>query len=254
MVAVHFFLRRVNRPVNLLGVFFNQLNFPDSLFEIVILIIQRVHFNPKPFAVYSEYKPWREDSAEALSKVTLDGESAVELWYLNRLTEPRAKRSAGSAGKQVLECIVTSASLMPVIAYYLHKIDEWRYVFQRCKVCGKYFLARSRHYELCSDECRKKQAVEAKREFDERVKDDRLEQLDEAAYYYWYNRLRKLKRGKNADPEKAMAVSVAFKAFRKEAVKRKAEVKRGGVKLAEFSSWLMVQQDAVDALMGADIK
>ncbi|WP_313529381.1 hypothetical protein [Anaerotignum sp.] len=103
----------------------------------------------------------------------------MELWY------PVLKRS--------FECVVDSVSSLSLIAYYLHKIDEWNLVFQKYKVCGKDFLARSRHYELCSDECRKRQAAEAKREFDERAKGDRLEQLYEAAYYYWYNRLRKLR-------------------------------------------------------------
>ncbi len=85
-----------------------------------------------------------------------------------------------------------------MIFYYLNKVNEWGYVFHGCKVCGKDFLARSRHYELCSDDRRKEQAVAAKREFDERAKGDRLEQLDEAAYYYWYNRLRKLRKEKGA--------------------------------------------------------
>jgi hypothetical protein len=47
-------------------------------------------------------------------------------------------------------------------------------------------------------------------------------------------------------------VGAAFKIFRKEAVKGKGEVKRGEIKLTEFSSWLIEQQNAVDALMGED--
>jgi hypothetical protein len=129
----------------------------------------------------------------------------------------------------------------------MHRIDEWRFVFQICKVCGNDFLARSRHYELCSNKCRKDQAVIAKREFDERAKGDRLEQLDEAAYYYWYNRLRKLRKGNAAD--KTAAFKSAFDAFRKEAVRRKGEVKRGETRLNEFSDWLIVQQDEADKLM-----
>ena len=109
-------------------------------------------------------------------------------------------------------------------------------MFQRCKVCGRDFVARSRHYELCSDGCRKK-------------KGNRLEQLYDAAYYYWYNRLRKLRREKAANPEKAAAVGEAFKAFRKEAVKRKGEVKCGKMKLNDFSSWLIEQQNEFDRLM-----
>ena len=151
--------------------------------------------------------------------------------------------------KRSFECVVASASFLPVIAYYLHKIDEWGFVFQGCKVCGKDFLARSRHYELCSDECRKVQAVEAKREFDERAKTDKAEQYYEAAYYYWYNRLRKLKRGKTTDTEKVAAVEEAFKVFRKEAVRLKRQVKDKEMLITAFSSWLIQQQGEVDRIM-----
>lgn len=202
----------------------------------VDLLIRRLSSLYRPFFLYGDNRPWQEETAAALSKVLREEEAAVELWY------PVLKRS--------FECVVATASFLPVIAYYLHKIEEWNLVFQTCKVCGKDFLARSRHYELCSDECRKKQAVEAKREFDERAKSDRLEQLHESAYYYWYNRLRKLRRGKAANPQKAAAVGEAFKVFRKEAVSRKGQVKRGEMKLSDFSSWLIEQQNEVDRLMG----
>jgi len=151
--------------------------------------------------------------------------------------------------KRPFETVVAASSFLPVIFYYLNKVNEWRFVFQGCKVCGKDFLARSRHYELCSDACRKEQAVTAKREYDERAKGDRLEQLDEAAYYFWYNRLRKLRKGKAANPEKAAAFKVAFDDFRKEAVKHKATVKRNEASLGEFSVWLLTQQDEADRLM-----
>ncbi|MCL2254800.1 MAG: hypothetical protein FWC09_10185, partial [Lachnospiraceae bacterium] len=94
---------------------------------------------------------------------------------------------------------------------------------------------------------RKKQAVSAKREFDGRVKGDRLEQLDEAAYYYWYNRLRKLRKGKAA--EKTAAFKEAFDAFRKEAVKLKGEVKREEMRLSDFMDWLVKQQNRADILV-----
>ena len=199
------------------------------------LLTDKLFMLYKPFAIYGDYKPWKEESKTALSKAIRDGESSVELWY------PAAKRP--------FETVVTGSSFLPLIFYYLYKIEEWGYVYQKCKVCGKYFLARSRHYELCSDECRKTQAVTAKREFDERTKDDRLEQLDEAAYFYWYNRLRKLKKGKAANSEKAAAFKVSFDIFRKEAVKRKTEVKQGKMQLNDFSAWLVEQQNEADKLI-----
>ena len=200
------------------------------------LLIQRLSTLYRPFFLYDKLKPWREEAAAALSNALRDEETAVELWY------PVAKRP--------FECVAVSSSLLPIIAYYLHKIEEWGYVFVECKICGKHFLARSRHYELCSDGCRKVKAVEAKREFDERAKNDRTEQLDEAAYYYWYNRLRRLRKGKAADPEKAAAVAVAFKVFRKEAVKRKKLVKTGEAPIQGFTDWLNRQRNEIDRLMG----
>jgi hypothetical protein len=105
------------------------------------LLTKRLALLYKPFSIYADYKPWREETSEVLSRATLDGESAVELWY--------------PAGKRVLESVVASVSLLPIIAYYLHKIEEWGYVFQECKICVKDFVAKSRHYELCGDGCRR---------------------------------------------------------------------------------------------------
>jgi len=190
----------------------------------------------KPFRVYAKHKPWHDESTSALSVALQNNESAVELWY--------------PVKKQKFETVVTSSSFLPIIFYYTHKINEWGYVFGQCKICDAHFLARSRHYELCSDECRKKKATTAKKEFDERAKDSTLEKLDEAAYYYWYNRLRKLRKGKAANPEKAAAFKIEFDAFRKEAVKRKAAVKSRKIPLADFSAWLVQMQDEADKLMG----
>jgi hypothetical protein len=164
-----------------------------------------------------------------------DTDSEVSLWY------PVKKRP--------FEVVAAFSSLLPIIQYYLHKLDEWGYVFQQCKICDRHFVARSRHYELCGDGCRRIQALENKREFDERAKGDKLEQLHESTYNYWYNRLRKLKKGTAADPEKAAEVGAAFKEYRKEAVKRKTAVKNGELLFTDFSAWLMEQQNAVDALM-----
>ncbi len=177
-----------------------------------------------------------------------DGESNVELWYLEHPAEKPAKRKFTGTKKPRFEVIAASSSFLPVIFYYLQKIEEWRFSYQKCKVCGKFFLARSRHYELCSDKCRKRQAKTAKREFDERAKGDRHERLDEAAYNYWYTRYRKLRKGKAANPDKAAAFKAEFDAFRKEAVKRKAAVKRGETQLSEFAAWLAVQQNEADRL------
>jgi hypothetical protein len=189
----------------------------------------------KPFRVYVEHKPWQDESTAALSVALQNGESAVELWY------PVSKRP--------FETVVASSSFLPIIFYYTHKIKEWKFVFQQCKICDAHFLARSRHYELCSDECRKKKASTTKKEYDERTKDDRATKLYETTYYHWYNRLKKLKKGKLADPEKATNFNVEFKKFRKEGIMRKTAVKNREIPLADFSSWLAQQQNLADELM-----
>ena len=198
------------------------------------LLSQNTSVLYRPFALFGQHEPWRED-AEAFSKPASDVESRVELWY------PAAKRS--------FECVAANLSLMPILLYYLNKIREWNLACQECKVCGKMFLARTRHYEICSGSCRSVQAIEAKRQYDERTKGDKAEQYYESAYYYWSNRIRKLKRH-NAAPDKIAAAQAAFGDFRKEALRRKSKVKKKEITASEFSSWLLKQQDVIDLLMG----
>jgi hypothetical protein len=199
------------------------------------ILVGRLSMMYKPFTNNAGGQPWvGQEWADVLSAASMDGESSVELWY------PVAKRP--------FETVVATSSFLPVIAYYMHKIDEWGYVFQECKVCEKTFIARSRHYELCSQKCRKERAYVAKREFDGRAKDSRLEQLDRASYFYWYNRLRKLKKGN--DNVKTAAFKAVFDDFRKEAVKRKNMVKCGEMKLEGFADWLIVQEEMADRLLG----
>ncbi|MDR1536846.1 MAG: hypothetical protein LBU32_02415 [Clostridiales bacterium] len=199
------------------------------------LITERLAALYRPFVLYAENRPWQELAQDAMSAALRDTDTEVSLWY--------------PAKKRPFEVVAAFSSLLPVIQYCLFKLDEWGFVFQQCKICGKDFVAKSRHCELCGDECRRVQAALNKREFDGRAKGDKLEQLHENAYNYWYNRLRKLKKGKTADPERVAAVGAAFKEYRKEAVKRKTSVKNGEMSFSDFATWLAEQQNAVDALM-----
>jgi hypothetical protein len=188
----------------------------------------------KPFHVLSEYKPWKLEAVNALQTALHAEESQVELWY------PVSKRP--------FECVVAYSSFLPIIFYYLNKIREWGLVFQECKVCNSYFLTKSKHFEICGDECRKAQAIEARRQFDERNKYEKVEAIYENHYQYWYNRLRRLKTGNAAEAD-VTAFANTFNKFRKEAVKRKNEVKSGKIKLSAFTSWLAEQQSIVDSMV-----
>jgi hypothetical protein len=186
----------------------------------------------KPFKLYREYKPWEKDAADILRNAYRDGEAGIELWY------PVKKRP--------FESVVTSSSLIPLFFHYRYKTIEWRLVFQKCKICNSMFLAKSGHYELCSDGCRKTQAAFAKREFYERTKDDEIEAAFNADYNYWYNRLRRLRKDKEVDIKTVAAFKAAFDAHRKEAVKRKAAVKRGEITRYDFTNWMFKEQGKTD--------
>jgi hypothetical protein len=187
------------------------------------------------FAVYAAHRPWQKESANTLADTLIDGDSSVELWY------PMAKRP--------FETVVIISSFLPIISYYLYKVEEWGLVYLVCKHCGKNFIARNRHHELCSDECRKQKAVTAKREYDEWAKGNKPEQDYEAAYYYWYNRWRKIRKGEAANPDGAAAFKAGFDNFRKEAVQRKRLVGRGGAEEKAFADWLFKQQGEADRLI-----
>lgn len=197
------------------------------------LFIDRTSLLYRPFFLYGDYRPWKEEAQAALAQALRDEESQVELWY------PVKKRP--------YECVVAFSSFQPVIFYYLQRIEEWGLHFLKCGVCGKDFLAPNRHYAYCSDLCRKARIRENKKEFDKRAQDDKLEQLDRAAYSHWYNHVRKLRRRKAA-PETVAAMQAGCDTFRKEAVRQKAEVKRGMMLFNDFTSWLASQYDVADRL------
>jgi hypothetical protein len=191
----------------------------------------------KPFSVLNQRnRLWETKSTKALSTALFADESQVGLYY------PAKKQTA-----ERIECVVTASSFIPIIFYYLKRIEEWGYTFQHCKVCGIYFLATSKHYKLCSDKCRKITAEQAKQQYDERNKGDKVESAYENKYQYWYNWRRKLIR-KNAPEEQIAVFTKAFNKFKKEAVQRKSEAKLGKKEFAEFNTWLAKQQDIADDL------
>ena len=107
-------------------------------------------------------------------------DTRLDLWFPdNRRTE---------------ECVSAYASLYPLITYYLNRLNDWGLCFRRCKVCGKYFLAKSQRYELCSDKCRKAQALQNKREFDERARENNYDLLYKNECQNWRNKINKAKR------------------------------------------------------------
>lgn len=158
-------------------------------------------------------------------------DTRLDLWY------PDNKRK--------MECVAAYVSLYPVIAYYLSRLNDWGLYFRKCRVCGKVFLAKSLRYELCSDKCRKKQALQNKREFDERARDNNYDLLYKNECQNWRNKINKAKKTPGFPSDRLEAMQAAFETFKKEALQRKQAVKKKAASPKEFSDWLFCQSNII---------
>ena len=141
-------------------------------------------------------KKFYEDSS--LSKRAIK----IDLWYPTGTPEP--------------ECVIAHDSILPVINFYHSRLLSAGLNIRKCKVCGKYFLAESLKYELCSEKCRKEQGKIKKREFDARAVAEQLSKM-----------------------------KAAFEDFKTEALKRKTAVKNGKSSSKEFEDWIIIQSSVL---------
>lgn len=142
------------------------------------------------------------------------------------------------------ECASIYASFYPLITYYLNRLNDWGLCFRKCKVCGKYFLAKSLRYELCSEKCKKAQALQNKREFDERARENNYDLLYKNECQNWRNKINKAKKTAGFPAARLEEMQTAFTAFKKEALQRKKAVKEKAASPKEFMDWLY-QQSAI---------
>ena len=157
--------------------------------------------------------------------------AGLDLWFPdNRRTE---------------ECVSAYASLYPLITYYLNRLNDWGLCFRRCKVCGKYFLAKSQRYELCSDKCRKAQALQNKREFDERSRENNYDLLYKNECQNWRNKINRVKNTAGFPADRLEKIQASFSDFKKEALQRKKAVKTGTASPKEFADWLYQQSNVI---------
>ena len=80
------------------------------------------------------------------------------------------------------------------------------------------------------------------------MKGDAAESNYRAAYMYWYNRMKKLRRNPNVDAGRMAELETAFKAFRDEATERKKDVQRKKADVGAFMAWLDEQRGRFDEL------
>lgn len=117
--------------------------------------------------------------------------------------------------------------------------------FRKCKVCGRIFLAKSQRYELCGEKCQKKQALQNKREFDERSRENNYDLLYKNARQNWRNKINKAKRTVGFPADRLEEMLTAFGAFKKEALQKKKAVKERTASPKEFTDWLYQQSNII---------
>ena len=165
-------------------------------------------------------------------------DARLDLWY--------------PAGRQTEECVAAYVSFYPLIIYYLNRLREWGLYFRKCKVCGKIFLAPSQRYELCGDKCRKAQALQNKRDFDERARENNYDLLNKNECQSWRNKIKKAEKLPGFPPKRLKMMRAAFDAFKKEALIRKKAVKAKTASPKEFSDWLFQQSGLIMGLLELD--
>ena len=100
-------------------------------------------------------------------------------------------------------------------------------------------------YELCSDKCRKQQAIQNKREFDKKARGNDYDHQYKNKRPGWCNVMNKAKKMPGCPPERLAAMQVAFDAFKKETLRWKTLVKSKQSSLEEFRDWIALQKSII---------
>ena len=153
------------------------------------------------------------------------------------------------AGRPMTVYHVTDFSILPLYVHYLNTVYTKQAFFQYCKRCGRLYVAHTTKVKgFCSEECRKAQQRENRKKYDDSVKGDAAESNYRAAYMYWYNRMKILRRNPDVDAGRMAELETAFKAFRDEATERKRDVQRKKADVGAFMAWLDEQRGRFDEL------
>lgn len=182
-------------------------------------------------------KPKRYDISSRIFGHIPAEDTRLDLWYPDN-------RSLTA------ECVAAYASFYPLLIYYTTRLADWGLHFCKCKVCGKIFLASSLRYELCSEKCRKAQALQNKRDFDTRARENNFDLLYKNECQNWRNKINRAKRTANFPADRLEKVQAAFSAFKEEALQRKKQIKEQKTSPQEFTDWLYQQSGIIINLLG----
>lgn len=147
------------------------------------------------------------------------------------------------------EFVLVEDSLLSLFLYYLRRLQDWGLCFRICEVCGKYFVAESGHYCLCSTACEKEQNRRNKQAYDERNKDNREEQTYQSKRDRIRKLLNKFSKKENVTAEMMEFAEAQYDTFRGEAKSRKRRLKTKKEKDA-FVDWLYDQEREFEEMYG----
>ena len=99
--------------------------------------------------------------------------------------------------------------------------------------------------DLLRDESRKVQALQNKREFDERARENNYDLLYKNECQNWRNKINRVKNTAGFPADRLEKIQVAFSDFKKEALQRKKAVKTGTASPKEFTDWLYLQSNVI---------
>ena len=103
----------------------------------------------------------------------------------------------------------------------------------------------AQRYELCSGKCRKAQALQNKREFDERARENNYDLLYKNECQNWRNKINRAKNATGFPDNRLEKIQAAYADFKKEALLRKKAVKTGTASPKEFTDWLYQQSNMI---------
>lgn len=142
-----------------------------------------------------------------------------------------------------------SVSLMPLLMYGLKRIYDNHLYFQRCKLCGRLFLAKTANIATyCGEDCKREAVRLNKQKFDSKAKELPYERQHKNSYMYWYNKVKKLQK-EAPGSDKLAAVEAAFETFKAGNAEHKNKVKDGTLPQQEYIGWLRQQEAVIDGLM-----
>ena len=176
-------------------------------------------------------RPAPFDPAHRLPPQLLPEDTKLALWYPDQ--------------RMGMECACAYESFSPAMLYYLNRLKDWGLCFRQCKVCSRFFLAKSQRYELCSEKCRKAQALQNKRDFDERARENNYDLLYKNECQNWRNKINKAKKTDGFPEERLKEMKDAFEIFKKEALQRKKLIRAGECSAKEFMDWLYQQDSTI---------